>query len=110
MVSEVAARISLFLMASRPIRPGFKKAKVSPDMSMLTSRLRQLTILDRRPPTDGFAVVQEDQRGRSGRQICKNPIGEEQGDSFPADRAGARGAIVAALRKRLYILFAPLDG
>jgi hypothetical protein len=62
MVSEVAARISLFLMASRPIRPGVKKAGVSPDMSMLTSRLGQMTILDRRPTTDGFAVVGEDQR------------------------------------------------
>jgi hypothetical protein len=70
-------------------------------MSMLTSRLRQLTILDRRPPTDGFAVVQEDQAWAFRPSDLQKPIGEEQGDSFPADRAGARGAIVAALRKRL---------
>jgi len=102
MVSEVAARISLFLMASRPIRPGVKKAGVSPDMLMLTSRLGQMTILDRRPTTDGFAVVREDQRmlGVQASDL-QNRIGEELGGSLPADRAGARDAIVAALRQRL---------
>src|SRR6185503_254235 len=70
------------------------------EFTFVTSRKFDRLMPARRTPVGARSDMTS---GDKGHALCwlENVVGEELGGSLPADRGGARGAIVAALRMRL---------